>query len=357
MKLCVYAIAKNEAQFVDRFMDSMAEADYICVLDTGSTDNTVEKLRSRGAIVKKKSIVPWRFDAARNESMRLIPGDADVCCCIDLDEVFHPGWRAAIEKAWKPDTMRGRYRYTWSFLPDGSEGVVFWADKIHANGHFHWVGAVHEVLSFHSGTDCPTVLLDGVQLDHHPDEAKSRGQYLPLLELAVREQPRNDRNRHYLGREYMYHREYQKAIDTLRYHLAMPEAVWADERCASMRYIARCCRALGQEAQAAAWHHRAIAEAPHLREPYLDYADLLYEKGDWFGLVHLCRAALSIAERPKTYISEAYAWGALPYDYLTVAYAHLGLQSEALEACQKAVELVPTDERLKKNLEFLQSKK
>ena len=357
MKICVYAIAKNEAAFVDRFMDSMSEADYICVLDTGSTDTTVEKLRARGAIVRQKSIVPWRFDAARNESMRLIPGDADICCCIDLDEVFRPGWRSALEKAWKEGTMRGRYRYTWSFLPDGSEGVVFWADKIHANGHFHWTGAVHEVLSYHSGSVCPTALLDGVQLDHHPDETKSRGQYLPLLELAVREEPHNDRNRHYLGREYMYHREYQKAIDTLKFHLSMPQAVWTDERCASMRYIARCHRALGQEAQAVTWHHRAIAEAPYLREPYLDYAALLYEKGDWFGLIHLCRAALTITERPKTYISEAYAWGALPYDYLTVAYAHLGLQDEALEACQTAVELAPTDERLRKNLKHLRAQK
>ena len=36
--VCVYAICKNEAQFADRWMDSMSEADYIVVLDTGSED-------------------------------------------------------------------------------------------------------------------------------------------------------------------------------------------------------------------------------------------------------------------------------------------------------------------------------
>ena len=75
----MYAIAKNEAQFVDRFMDSMSEADWVCVLDTGSADDTVEKLRARGAIVEQKVIDPWRFDTARNESMKLIPAEADVC--------------------------------------------------------------------------------------------------------------------------------------------------------------------------------------------------------------------------------------------------------------------------------------
>ena len=40
MKICVYAICKNESTFVDRWMDSMAEADGIYVLDTGSADDT-----------------------------------------------------------------------------------------------------------------------------------------------------------------------------------------------------------------------------------------------------------------------------------------------------------------------------
>ena len=33
-KVWVYAICKNESQFVDRWMDSMSEADQVVVLDT-----------------------------------------------------------------------------------------------------------------------------------------------------------------------------------------------------------------------------------------------------------------------------------------------------------------------------------
>ena len=50
-KICVYAIAKNEEQFVDRWYESVKNADKIYVLDTGSTDNTVQKLKSHGVIV------------------------------------------------------------------------------------------------------------------------------------------------------------------------------------------------------------------------------------------------------------------------------------------------------------------
>ena len=44
-KICVYAICKNEIKFIDKWLDNMSEADYIVVLDTGSTDGTYEKLK------------------------------------------------------------------------------------------------------------------------------------------------------------------------------------------------------------------------------------------------------------------------------------------------------------------------
>ena len=44
MKIVVYAISKNEAHFARRWMASMAEADQVVVLDTGSHDGTAELL-------------------------------------------------------------------------------------------------------------------------------------------------------------------------------------------------------------------------------------------------------------------------------------------------------------------------
>ena len=353
-KVCVYAICKNESQFVDRFIASMSEADYICVLDTGSTDDTMEKLKSYPIIIGQKKIEPWRFDSARNESLLLIPEDAEICCCIDLDEVFHPGWRDALEAAWSKGADRIRYRYTWSFDENGNEGIVFWADKIHRNGCFQWVGPVHEVLDYTGRGTCRFAEAPGVQLDHHPDSKKSRGQYLPLLELAVAENPTNDRNMHYLGREYMFRGEWKKAIETLLRHLALPNATWADERCASMRFLARCHRQLGQTQQALSWLYRAIAQAPHLREPYLEMAELLYSLQDWYGLIYFVQQALTITERPHTYISEAYAWGPLPYDYLSIAYGKLNMPDLAAEACRKALTFTPQDERLQGNLRIFE---
>ena len=99
MKIIIYAICKDEVQFAERFMASCSEADGVYILDTGSTDGTPELLRALGAIVYEQTITPWRFDAARNASLARLPEDADVCICLDLDEVLCPGWREALEAA------------------------------------------------------------------------------------------------------------------------------------------------------------------------------------------------------------------------------------------------------------------
>ena len=353
--VCVYAICKNEAPFVDRWLESMKEADSIVVLDTGSTDDTVERLERGGARVTQEIISPWRFDTARNRSLELVPPEADICVCTDLDEQFHPGWRALLEAAWGPGVGQATYRYTWNFNPDGSEGVVFWYEKIHAPGLYRWVHPVHEVLEYTGSAPRPrTVRVEGMQLDHHADPQKSRSQYLPLLELSVAEDPQDDRNLHYLGREYLFHRRWDDAITVLKRHLALPTATWADERCASMRFLSQCYRAKGEIRQAENWLLRAAAEAPWLREPWAELAGFFWSQQEYEGTVWAARRCLAIAARPESYICSAEAWGALPWDLLSLGLWYTGQKAEAIDACRHASGLAPADSRIAGNLRWMQ---
>ena len=353
-RVCVYAICKNEEAFVDSWVKSMSEADQIVVLDTGSSDQTVSKLKKAGVTVYQEEIVPWRFDVARNRSLDYVPQDIDICVCVDLDERFEPGWRALLENAWTPQTKRAQYRYTWNFNEDGSEGVVFWIDKIHSRNGFCWEHPVHEVLVYTETAPYDTVYVEGMQLNHYADPQKSRAQYLPLLEMSVREKPDDDRNMHYLGREYMFRGEWDLCIQTLLHHLSMPQARWKDERCASMRYLARAYLQKGEREEARAWYYRSIAEAPYLREPYMEFASMLYEEKNWYGVLYLTEYALRITERPHTYICEAASWGSLPYDLASLGYYFTGAYVQALQMVEKAVQLSPTDSRLLSNKKIME---
>lgn len=309
-KIAVYAIAKNEEAFAGRWFSSMREADEIVVLDTGSDDRTVQTLKNLGARVFEKRISPWRFDAARNEALSCVSKDIDICVATDLDEVFSPGWRCALENAWTDKTTRARFKYVWSFLPDGSEGTVLWLDKIHAREGYRWHYPVHEALVREDGfgAEGEYASVSGMTLYHYPDIQKSRAQYLPLLELSVRENPQDARALHYLGREYMYQRRWWEAIDVLKRHTSLPESVWKEEKSASFRYMARCYENLDLSARAEEMYINAILLCPHLREGYYELAKLYYSHKNYPLSMYFAACGLKITTRPDAYMTESDAW-------------------------------------------------
>lgn len=337
-------------------MDSVSEADLVAVTDTGSSDGTVEKLRSRGAVVHQETINPWRFDAARNIAMDHVPEDADICVCCDLDEVFEPGWRRKLEDAWQPCYTQARYMFVWSFNADGSPKKQYAIQKIHRRHGFRWFRPVHEMLVYSGEGDEACVWVDGLVLRHYPDLGKPRTQYLPLLELAAEENPEDDRVAFWLGREYMYHGRYDEAIGALKRHLSLKSAVWDEERCASMRYIARSLQLGGDVKQAKLWLYKAIAECPNVREPYLQTAKLGYLEGDWPLVFFMVEKALAIKRKSGSYLTEPEAWDYSLYDLGAISLYRLGLFEKAREYALAAISHRPEDPRLKRNLELIEQK-
>lgn len=355
-KVCVYAICKNEEKYVDRWMDSMAEADMIVVTDTGSEDATIEKLRERGAVVYTEEIKPWRFDVARNLSLGHVPEDVDICVCTDLDEIFEKGWRQCLENAWKESTKTGKYLYNWSLKSDGTPYVQLYYSKIHARQGFKWNYPVHEWLCYTGSEPQKTVFIEGLVLNHHPDPSKSRGSYLPLLELATREDPEGDRVSYYLGREYMYAGRWDQCIAELKRHLALPRAVWKEERCASMRWIAYSYDKKGDPQEAYRWYFRAIAEAPHMRDAYIECAKMAYRQSDWPMVHFMVEEALKIKEKSQTYVNMGYSWDYTPNDLGAIACYRLGMYARSLAHAKAALSLSPEDARLKNNLRLIEDK-
>lgn len=354
-KICVYAISKNEEKFVKRWYESVKEADSVYVLDTGSNDKTVSMLKDLGVNVSVKEIKPWRFDVARNESLKLVPEDCDICVCIDIDEVISKGWRKKLEEIWDDNTNQLRYIYNWSHDDNGKPLVSFYYEKIHARNGFKWIYPVHEVLEF-SGEKEVFKTTEEIVVDHYPDSTKSRSNYLPLLELSVKENPDNDRNMHYLGREYMFHGKYNEAIDMLIKHLNLKSATWKDERCASMRFIARCYKYLKRYDEAKMWLDKAINEAPYLRDPYVERAILEYELNNFEDVKKYCLLALEIKNHTKTYINEPFSWNYTIYDLLSISEFYLGNIESSLKWINKATKMEPNNERLINNKKIIQEK-
>ena len=350
MKIAISAISKNEAQFVQRFCDSAKDADLICIADTGSTDNTVKLALECGATVHDICISPWRFDLARNAALALLPRDIDVVISLDLDEVLEEGWREEIERVWElGKTTRLRYKFDWGC------GISFFYEKIFSRHGYRFWHPVHEYPRPDGRIQEIYAHTDMLLVSHHPDNTKSRGQYMPLLELAVAEDPRCPRNAFYHARELTFYQRWEEAIVALNKYLAMPEANWPNERCYALRLLGKAHEHLGRHYEALKWYRLAVAEAPETREPWCELAMFSYMKANWVECYSAAKSALEIKDKALVYTMDPEVWGARPWDLASIAAWHLGLKDEALALLAKAIELAPDDQRLRNNLQLIKS--
>ena len=355
VKICVYAICKNEANFVQKWLDNMSEADYITVLDTGSTDNTVDLLKAdpRVTRVEVKEINPWRFDVARNESMKLVPEDADVLVCTDLDELFVPGWAQVIRDNWTGEFNRFFYTYAWSHSETGEPTDVFKYDKIH-NREFHWHFPVHEVL-WPNTTETELKFFDAedtIYLHHYPDTNKSRSYYFDLLKLAVEENPEDSHERMLLAREYLLADDYENALENYLKVLHMPDVDTEDKRLVlleSLGRVADCYRFLHNYDEAIWYYQEWIKEDPSYREPYLGLAEIYNDMRMYSLAEALALAAIKNGTRKYTWVERADSWLTQPEDILSIALFNLGDCEQALQYVDMCLEHHPDDPRLLKN--------
>ena len=282
----------------------------------------------------------------------MIPNEYDICISLDLDEIMMPGWKEEILKIWNDDIDRLNYVYK-CYIENVIPKISFYADKIHKRNGCKWIYPVHEVLKFDHVEK--QIVTDNIIINHYPDREKSRANYLPLLELSIQENPLNDRNMHYLGREYMYYGRWNDAIDTLIKHLRLESATWKDERCASMRFISRCYKNLNRYDEAEMWLLKAIKEAPYLRDPYTELAMLYYTLENYNNVCKYGKKALKIKNNTKTYINEVFSYDETLYDLLSIAYFNLNYYKDAVKSAKLALKINPNNERIKNNLKIFES--
>lgn len=365
-KICVYAICKNEEQFVNKWLESMKEADYIVVLDTGSEDNTYELLKNDERVYRteQKIISPWRFDTARNESMKLIPEDANILVCTDLDEVLEPGWAQVLRDKWiEGFHLRATYKYAWAHNESGEPTTIFQYDKIHSRD-WVWNFPVHEMLvrknDLLNGSyyiDQTLMVFDEIYLHHYPDRSKSRSSYLPLLELRKSEHPEDYYGKIYLAHEYYYRGFYGKAIAELQDILDNYADKYSElERASCYLFMGDSYRELKDYASCITAYQQAILIDNTYREPYINLAVVLNEIGYYHQAIGVIDDCLEKTYRHYNWLERGTTWTHEPYDALAVSYYWIGDYNKSLINIYKALYYCPNDERLLINLRLIEEK-
>lgn len=345
MKIAVYAIALNEEKHVKRFVKACRGADLIVVADTGSTDKTSELLLKLNVQVHHINVKPFRFDDARNAALALVPEDVDICVSLDLDEIPEPDFFDKIREAWQPDTTRA-----WVGWDTGTTWMN--NNRVHARHGYRWIKPCHEVTVLTDPALPSKEIIVETLVKHAPDDSKPRSQYLGMLEWAVREDPSDARMLAYLAREYYFHENWEKVIETAG-TLESLDSGWNVERSATWRNCGYAYQQLGNDLAAGTWYIDATEEAPDQLENWFSLSQFYYTQSKWQRCYEAAIKVLDLKPDSHYLSDESVVWRM--YDMLALSSWHLGQKGSAKKYARIASELNPDDERLKNNYAFMVS--
>jgi glycosyltransferase involved in cell wall biosynthesis len=157
MKITLYAIAKNEENNIEKFLLNAKKFDDAVVVDTGSTDNTVQLLKDAGIKVYEHSQTREEFDfsVARNQALSYIETDWAFSLDFneDIDEFHAEGFAVIADEFTKFNHLR---------FDDNATDEPTQSTEVHTRFHrtknYTWVNAVHEVPNFIPTEDYPNEL-------------------------------------------------------------------------------------------------------------------------------------------------------------------------------------------------------
>jgi len=145
-KIIGYAICKNEIEYIDKFLEITKDLDAVYVLDTGSTDGSIQRLRESGVIVHQEIFDQFDFSKARNKCLSLIDDDEAFCFSLDFknDMIIPEHDLKKIRNNKNDAAFSINYFYK---TDDGSFIQIEDKIRIHKKKDSEWKYSLHEMLT------------------------------------------------------------------------------------------------------------------------------------------------------------------------------------------------------------------
>jgi len=140
-------IVKNESKNIERCLKSVEGlVNEIVIVDTGSTDKTIEIAKSMNGNVFTETIEPFSFAKARNLALRRCIGTWILH--LDADEELDPDSIEIIEKIIEADDPKGYICNLINKLPDGDLGYFKSCRLFKNNEKAYYIRDCHEEISY-----------------------------------------------------------------------------------------------------------------------------------------------------------------------------------------------------------------
>lgn len=346
MKFTITLIAKNESKTLPRLMESLSEftskGGQVVLVDTGSTDNTVELAKSLGCKVEAvgnrfRVVVSlpmamrinteygdhanpivlqgdkfFDYASARNFAASL--AETDMVWHPDCDEVFTKLDLDAINKAIEEGAEQIYSTIVASHDAAGNPEIQFNHSRFYNRNKMHWTGMTHEtIVPIEGEVKAITLPETVIKLEHFQNPLSVRGHYLVGLAFDRLTNPNDARKAHYFARELMYRGRFDLAVEAFKAHIAMNG--WSVERAASMCMAGDCYMFLKNKDEAFKYYLMAFDADPTRREPLMKMAEYYYNNRRPEPLIALLNAVLSIKDN-DSYMNHRPYYEHLPHEMM-----------------------------------------
>ncbi len=341
LSLCM--IVKNEEDGLARCLESVqGVADEVVVVDTGSTDRTVEIARAHGARVFH---FEWTgdFSAARNFSLDHAAGEWILY--LDGDEELVAEDRARLRPLLARSRVDGYYVRCVNFIGEGVDAGAIMHPQFRLfrnRPEYRFVGAIHEQILSVITSQGGKVEVAPIRVHHYGylrkacfDKQKSR-RNIEIIENLLGINPDDSFMRFSLGMEYMRLGEFERAL--AEYKRSFTGHGKDDGYApALVRNIAVCLYQLKRHSEVA----RVVDDA---LEVYPDYTDLVYLRGlacleqqKYSEAMEAFRRCLEMGDADHPYLAEVGVGGLRAWLALGHAHERVGDEVNAVRCYARAL--------------------
>jgi glycosyltransferase involved in cell wall biosynthesis len=211
ISLCM--IVKNEEELLPQCLDSLKSAvDEIIIVDTGSTDRTVEIADSYGARVYH---YPWENDFSKHRNQSIQYASNDWILIMDADEEFFPEDAVNLKSTIKERKADFLYLKCYDLEKTGKVHGVFNQVRLFRNGlGMQYANQVHNQLqTVGKGAYCK-LRFRHYGYDLSPEKMHQKHlRTTSLLREKIQENPEDPYLHQQLAASYSMNREFEKAIE------------------------------------------------------------------------------------------------------------------------------------------------
>lgn len=347
-------IVKNEEAVLARCLDSAKDiVDEINIVDTGSTDRTIEIASSYTSRVFQHK---WNGNFADARNAAHAYATKDYTFYLDADDVILSKDKEkmiALKKSLNPEVDIVSMYYHAGTDEFGNVTLSYRLPRLlKTSRHYKWVGDCHNYLQANGKTINSDIAITHKKITH------SVGRNLAIYEDKIkRKEPFTARDYFYYGNELRENKRYEEAIKSYQNHLAM-ENGWLEDKVYASIYQADCYRFLnkGDQELEALIHSLQFAKTP--RPEICSRLGFHFQRQrDFKSAVFWYELATTLNTDPNkwSFTYPAYAtW--YPHLQLCVCYYNLQQFEKAYEHNEKARIYRPKDSRILFNKELLEKK-